>query len=155
MAGLILSGIGQGIAGAGTAIGNMGIRDYEMREAARLRSADKEEDRLWREEQKDLDRDRQDERDRMYRKTVEQQIAGSKGGGGMKGVDPADIAPGGRLAHFIAGEAGMTAPDYEKQINAMKTGNMSGYATGQKEIGTVADDNYGPQPILENVYPAI
>jgi len=143
MAGLIWAGIGQGIANAGATAANIGVRDYEMREAARLRREDKEEDRAWREEQKDIDRDRQDERDKLYRKTVEQQIAAGKGSGGMKGVDPADIAPGGRLAHLIAGEAGMTAPDYEKQINAMKTGDMSGYET---IVGARAGEE-GPTPI--------
>lgn len=143
MAGLIWAGIGQGIANAGATAANIGVRDYEMREAARLRREDKEEDRAWREEQKDIDRDRQDERDKLYRKTVEQQIAAGKGSGGMKGVDPADIAPGGRLAHLIAGEAGMTVPDYEKQINAMKTGDMSGYET---IVGARAGEE-GPTPI--------
>ena len=144
MAGLILAGIGKGIADAGSTMANIGIRGYETREAARLRSAEKDEDRLWREEQKELDRDRQDERDRMYRRTAEQQAAGNKGtGGGMKGVDPADLEPGGKLAAYIAGEAGMTVPEYEKQISAMKTGNMSGYET---IVGARADEE-GPSPI--------
>lgn len=152
MAGLIWAGIGKGIADAGATAANIGIRDYEMREAARLRSADKEEDRIWREEQKDIDRERQDERDRMYRKTVEQQIAGSKGTGGMKGVDPADIAPGGKLAPAFAAELGMTVPEYERQYNAMKTGDMSAFKK-EREVGTVADDTYGPQPVTEKYLP--
>lgn len=138
MAGLIMAGIGQGLANAGTAIGSMGIRDYEMREAARLRSADREEDRAWREEQKEIDRDRQDERDRMYRRTAEQQAAGSKGGG-MKGFAPEDIAPGGKLADMIAGQMGMTVPEYEQFYNARKTGDMS-YAEIEGEPIVAADD---------------
>ena len=152
MAGLIMGGIGQGLANAGNAIGSIGVRDYEMREAARLRSVDREEDRAWREEQKELDRDRQDERDRMYRRTAEQQAAGSKGTGGMKGFAPEDIAPGGKLADMMAGQMGMTVPEYEQFYNARKTGNMSAFQQ-EREIGTVADDNYGPQPITEKYLP--
>jgi hypothetical protein len=145
MAGLIWSGVGQGIASAGSTIGSMGVRDYEMRESARLRREDKEEDRAWREEQKDLDRDRQDERDRMYRKTVEQQIAGNKGTGGMKGFAPEDIAPGGKLADMMAGQMGMTVPEYEQFYNSRKTGDMSAYETGDI-VGAKADEA-GPTPI--------
>lgn len=152
MAGLIWAGIGQGIANAGNAIGSVGVRDYEMREAARLRSADREEDRAWREEQKELDRDRQDERDRMYRRTAEQQAAGSKGGGGMKGVDPADIAPGGKLAANFAATLGMDVPEYEARYNAIKSGDKTAFQK-VREIGTVADDTYGPQPVTEKYYP--
>lgn len=147
-----MGGIGQGLANAGNAIGSIGVRDYEMREAARLRSVDREEDRAWREEQKELDRDRQDERDRMYRRTAEQQAAGSKGTGGMKGFAPEDIAPGGKLADMMAGQMGMTVPEYEQFYNARKTGNMSAFQQ-EREIGTVADDNYGPQPITEKYLP--
>jgi hypothetical protein len=124
-----------------------------MREAARLRSADKEEDRIWREEQKDIDRDRQDERDRMYRRTAEQQAAASKGTSGMKGVDPADIAPGGKLATAFAAELGMTAPEYERQYNAMKTGDLSAFKTETKDIGKVLDNEYGEQTLTERVVP--
>lgn len=152
MAGLIWAGIGQGIANAGNAIGSVGVRDYEMREAARLRSADREEDRIWREEQKNLDRDRQDERDRMYRRTAEQQAAGSKGTGGMKGVDPADIAPGGKLAANFAATLGMDVPEYEARYNAIKSGDKTAFQK-VREIGTVADDTYGPQPVTEKYYP--
>lgn len=153
MAGLIWAGIGKGIADAGATAANIGIRDYEMREAARLRSADKEEDRVWREEQKDIDRDRQDERDRMYRRTAEQQAAASKGTSGMKGVDPADIAPGGKLATAFAAELGMTAPEYERQYNAMKTGDLSAFKTETKDIGKVLDNEYGEQTLTERVVP--
>lgn len=152
MAGLIWAGIGKGIADAGATAANIGIRDYEMRESARLRREDKEEDRAWREEQKDIDRDRQDERDRMYRRTAEQQAAASKGTSGMKGVDPADIAPGGKLATAFAAELGMTAPEYERQYNAMKTGDMAAFKK-EREVGMVADDTYGPQPITEKYLP--
>jgi hypothetical protein len=153
MAGLIWAGIGKGIADAGATAANIGVRDYEMREASRLRRDEKEEDRTWREEQKDIDRDRQDERDRMYRKTVEQQTAGNKGTSGMKGVDPADIAPGGKLATAFAAELGMTAPEYERQYNAMKTGDLSAFKTETKDIGKVLDNEYGEQTLTERVVP--
>ena len=153
MAGLILAGIGKGIADAGSTMANIGIRGYETREAARLRSAEKDEDRLWREEQKELDRDRQDERDRMYRRTAEQQAAGNKGTGGMKGFAPEDIAPGGKLADMMAGQMGMTVPEYEQFYSARKTGDMSAYATESKDIGKVLDDEYGEQTLTERVVP--
>jgi hypothetical protein len=151
MAGLIWAGIGKGIADAGATAANIGVRDYEMREAARLRSADKEEDRIWREEQKDIDRDRQDERDRMYRRTAEQQAAASKGTSGMKGVDPADIAPGGKLAANFAATLGMDVPEYTARYKAIQTGDKTAFQK-VREIGTVADDTYGPQPITEKYY---
>jgi hypothetical protein len=152
MAGLIWAGIGKGIADAGATAANIGVRDYEMREAARLRSADKEEDRIWREEQKDIDRDRQDERDRMYRRTAEQQAAASKGTSGMKGVDPADIAPGGKLATAFAAELGMSLPEYERQYNAMKSGDTSAFQK-ERNVGSTMDDTYGTQPVTEKYYP--
>jgi len=152
MAGLIMAGIGQGIANAGNAIGSIGVRDYETREAARLRRVDREEDRAWREEQKEIDRDRQDERDRMYRRTAEQQAAGGKGGG-MKGFASEDIAPGGKLADMIAGQMGMTVPEYAQFYNARKTGDMSAYATESKDIGKVLDNEYGEQTLTERVVP--
>lgn len=152
MAGLIWAGIGKGIADAGATAANIGVRDYEMREAARLRSADKEEDRIWREEQKDIDRDRQDERDRMYRRTAEQQAAASKGTSGMKGVDPADIAPTGKLATAFAAELGMSLPEYERQYNAMKSGDTSAFQK-ERNVGSTMDDTYGTQPVTEKYYP--
>lgn len=144
MAGLILAGIGRGIADAGSTMANIGIREYERRDAARLRSDEREEARADRAELEQDRRDWQSGQNEIYRRTAAQQTAGNKGtGGGMKGVDPADLEPGGRLATFIAGEAGMTAPEYAKQINAMKTGDMSGYET---IVGARADEE-GPSPI--------
>ena len=150
--GLIWAGIGQGIANAGSSIGAMGTRDYEMREAARLRNETREEDRIWREEQKDIDRERQDERDRMYRRTAEQQAAASKGTSGMKGVDPADIAPTGKLATAFAAELGMSLPEYERQYNAMKSGDTSAFQK-ERNVGSTMDDTYGTQPVTEKYYP--
>lgn len=152
MAGLIWSGVGQGIAAAGNQLSAMGMRDYEMRESARLRNESREEDRAWREEQKDLDRERQDERDRLYRKTVEQQMAASKGTSGMKGFDPADLAPGGKLADMMAGQMGMTVPEYERFYNSRKTGDLSGYKITQ-DVGTTLDDTYGEQTVTEKTFP--
>ena len=129
-AGLIWSGVGKGIADAGNTMANIGIREYERRDAARLRSDEREEARADRAELEQDRREWQAGQNEIYRRTAAQQNAG-KGGGGMKGVDPADLEPGGRLAHLIAGEAGMTAPDYAKQINAMKTGDMSGFEVEQ------------------------
>jgi hypothetical protein len=155
MAGLILAGIGKGIADAGSTMANIGIRGYETREAARLRREEKEEDRVWREEQKELDRDRQDERDRMYRRTAEQQAAGNKGtgGDGISGFDPKDLEPGGKLSPYMAARAGMSTEDYEKQVTAMKTKDMSGYATETRDAGKVLDDEYGEQTVTEKVVP--
>jgi hypothetical protein len=152
MAGLIWAGIGKGIADAGATAANIGIRSYETSEAARLRREEKEEDRVWREEQKELDRDRQDERDRTYRRTAEQQAAASKGTSGMKGVDPADIAPGGKLAVNFAAELGMSLPEYERQYNAMKSGDKTAFQK-ERNVGSTMDDTYGTQPVTEKYYP--
>jgi len=153
MAGLIWAGIGKGIADAGATAANIGIREYERRDAARLRSDEREEARADRAELEQDRREWQAGQNEIYRRTAAQQTAGNKGTGGMKGVDPADLEPGGKLATAFAAELGMTVPEYERQYNAMKTGDMSAYATESKDIGKVLDDEYGEQTLTERVVP--
>jgi hypothetical protein len=129
--GLIWSGIGQGIANAGSSFGNMMMRDYE-----------RQNDRDWREKQAQERRDFQEEQNAMYKRTADQQMAG------RGGLNPDDIAPGGKLAGMVAGQLGMTEPEYKQLYEARKTGDMSSYsqdvtrnvrqtAPGEEQLGAV------------------
>ena len=132
--GLIWSGIGQGIANAGSSFGNMMMRDYE-----------RQSDRDWREKQAQDQRDFREEQNAMYKRTADQQMAGR---GGPGGLNPDDIAPGGKLAGMVAGQLGMTEPEYKQLYEARKTGDMSSYgqdvtrnvrqtAPGEEQLGAV------------------
>ena len=106
--GLIWAGIGQGIANAGSSLGAIGVRDYEMRQAHALREDERQNQRDWLEQQKQDQREWQAGQNEIYKRTADQ-----KGGtGGMKGFAPEDIAPGGKLADMMAGQMGMTVPQY-------------------------------------------
>ena len=130
-----MGGIGQGIANAGNAIGLIGVRDYEMRQAHALREDERQNQRDWQEQQKQDQRDWQAGQNEIYKRTADQ-----KGGtGGMKGFAPEDIAPGGKLADMVAGQMGMTVPQYEQFYNARKTGDMS-YAQVEGEPVVAADE---------------
>lgn len=155
MAGLIWAGIGKGIADAGSTMANIGIREYERRDAARLRSGEREEARADRAELEQDRREWQAGQNEIYRRTAAQQTAGSKGtgGDGISGFDPKDLEPGGKLSPYMAAEAGMSTEDYEKQVTAMKTKDMSGYATETRDAGRVLDDEYGEQTVTEKVVP--
>lgn len=134
--GLIWSGIGQGIANAGSSIGSMMMRDYE-----------RQNDRDWREKQAQEQRDFREEQNAMYKRTADQQMAG-RGGAGPGGLNPDDLAPGGKLAGMVAGKLGMTEPEYKQLYEARKTGDMSSYsqdvtrnvrqtAPGEEQLGAV------------------
>jgi hypothetical protein len=134
--GLIWSGIGQGIANAGSSFGNMMMRDYE-----------RQSDRDWREKQAQEQRDFREEQNALYRRTADQQMAG-RGGAGAGGLNPDDLAPGGKLAGMVAGQLGMTEPEYKQLYEARKTGDMSSYAQdvtrnvrqtapGEEQLGAV------------------
>lgn len=154
MAGLILAGIGKGIADAGSTMANIGIREYERRDAARLRSDEREEARADRAELEQDRREWQAGQNEIYRRTAAQQNAGKgTGGDGISGFDPKDLEPGGKLSPYMAAEAGMSTEDYEKQVTAMKTKDMSGYATETRDAGKVLDDEYGEQTVTEKVVP--
>lgn len=154
MAGLIMGGIGQGIANAGNAIGSIGVRDYEMRQAHALREDERQNHRDWQEQQKQDQRDWQAGQNEIYRRTAAQQTAGKgTGGDGISGFDPKDLEPGGKLSPYMAARVGMSTEDYEKQVTAMKTKDMSGYATETRDIGKVLDDEYGEQTVTQKVVP--
>jgi hypothetical protein len=154
MAGLIMGGIGQGIANAGNAIGLIGVRDYEMRQAHALREDERQNQRDWQEQQRQDQREWQAGQNEIYRRTAAQQNAGKgTGGDGISGFDPKDLEPGGKLSPYMAARVGMSTEDYEKQVTAMKTKDMSGYATETRDIGKVLDDEYGEQTVTQKVVP--
>jgi hypothetical protein len=128
--GLIWSGFGQGIANAGASLGSM---------------MSHQSDRDWREKQAQDLRDWREEQNAMYKRTADQQMAGRGGAGGL---NPDDIAPGGKLAGMVAGQLGMTEPEYKQLYEARKTGDMSSYAQdvtrnvrqtapGEEQLGAV------------------
>jgi hypothetical protein len=135
--GLIWSGIGQGIANAGSSFGNMMMRDYE-----------RQNDRDWREKQAQERRDFQEEQNAMYKRTTDQQMAGR---GGADGLNPDDLAPGGKLAGMIAGNAGMNEVEYAKYIAARKSGDMSPFM--KETTNTYLDDEYGEQKVTSKALP--
>tara|TARA_R110000868_G_scaffold121335_3_gene321833 strand:+ start:1810 stop:2943 length:1134 start_codon:yes stop_codon:yes gene_type:complete len=129
--GLIWSGIGQGIANAGSSIGSMMMRDYE-----------RQNDRDWREKQAQEQRDFREEQNAMYRRTADQQMAGRGGAGGnAAGLNPEDLAPGGKLAGMMAGNAGMNEVEYAKYIAARKSGDMSPFMQEETEYGSFGEEN--------------
>lgn len=135
--GLIWSGIGQGIANAGSSIGSMMMRDYE-----------RQNDRDWREKQAQEQRDFREEQNAMYRRTADQQMAGR---GGADGLNPDDLAPGGKLAGMIAGNAKMSEAEYAKYIAARKSGDMSPFM--KETTNTYLDDEYGEQKVTSKALP--
>ena len=118
--GLIWSGIGQGIANAGSTIGNFLYKDIAAQEDRDARAA------LLRERLEDKQQARQDKADLTL------QLAEMKGGGGGgKGganLKPEDYAPGGKLAGMLAGKMGMTEPEYAQFYSARKSGDVSKFA---------------------------
>jgi len=121
MKGLILAGLGKGIADAGATYGNMMTRQIEAKEAAERRAAEREEDREFRRQQ-----------DALYRKPVDS--AGSSGSGSSGGK-----GGGGISVATQAAEAGMTVPEYEAYWKAQETGDMSPF----KRTQTVEDESGG------------
>jgi len=136
--GLIWSGIGQGIANAGSSIGSMMMRDYE-----------RQNDRDWREKQAQEQRDFREEQNAMYKRTADQQMAGR--GGNAAGLNPEDLAPGGKLAGMMAGNAGMNEVEYAKYIAARKSGDMSPFM--QETTDTYLDNEYGEQKVTSKALP--
>lgn len=115
MSGLIWSALGQSLGQASSAVGNLMYRDIDREDR-------QEERRREREERLAYERDR----DALYRRTVEQQMAsragGSGGGGGGGGLSAADIAEGGSAEGMLARSAGMTVPE----LRALRRWNATG-----------------------------
>jgi len=133
--GLIWSGIGQGIANAGSTIGSFMMRAQE-------RDAERE----YRERQAQETRDFRAEQNSLYKRTVEEQMAGRAGTAKDPGIQPADLQPGGKYAGMVAGQLDMTENQLADLQQYRKSGDLSKYA---KPIGTTLDDTYGEQTVTE------
>jgi hypothetical protein len=113
--GLIWAGIGQGIANAGSTMGQF-----------LMRSQERETERDYRDKLEQERRDFRAEQNALYKRTAEDQNAGRAGGGAGKdlGIQPADLQPGGKYAGMAAGQLDTTEDrlaDYQKY---RKTGEI-------------------------------
>ena len=133
--GLIWSGIGQGIANAGSTIGSFMMRSQERDAERDYRDKVDQEKREYRAEQ-----------DALYRRTAAQQMEGRAGAGKDPGIQPADLQPGGKYAGMAAGQLDMTENQLAELQQYRKSGDLSKYA---KPIGTTLDDTYGEQTVTE------
>jgi hypothetical protein len=141
--GLIWSGIGQGIANAGSTMGQ-----YLMQQQM------KSEDRAWREQQAQDQRDWRAEQNSIYKRTAEEQMAGRAGAGKADAFKPEDTQPGGRLAGTAAGMLETNEDrlaDYQKY---RKTGEIDLEKYGQEvpnrgEENVVAGSKEVPQALKE------
>ena len=141
--GLIWSGIGQGIANAGSTMGQ-----YLMR------SQEREADRTWREQQAQDQRDFRAEQNSLYKRTAEEQNAGRASAGKADAFKPEDTQPGGRLAGTAAGMLETNEDrlaDYQKY---RKTGEIDLEKYGQEvpnrgEENVVAGSKEVPQALKE------
>ena len=131
--GLIWSGIGQGIANAGSTMGS-----FLMQQQAR------EAERDYRERQAQETRDFRAEQNALYKRTADDQNAGRAGKD--PGIQPADLQPGGKYAGMAAGQLDMTENQLADLQQYRKSGDLSKYA---KPIGTTLDDTYGEQTVTE------
>jgi len=143
--GLIWSAVGQGIANAGSSMGQ-----YLMR------SQEREADRAYREEQAKEQRDFRAEQNALYRRTADDQNAGRAGGGKDAGIQPADLQAGGKYAGMAAGMLDTNEDrlsDYQKyrktgEIDAEKYGQEASnrgeenVIAGTKEVPQVLKDEF-------------
>jgi hypothetical protein len=119
MSGLIWSGIGQGIANAGSTLGG-----YMMQSAMQ---DDRQEERR---REKEEEARRQAERDALYRRTADQQAAGKGGGGTDGGMTAADIGEGGKDEGLLARSMGMTVPELRAMRKFSETGDTEPFKRG-------------------------
>lgn len=137
MAGLIWAGIGKGISDAGTAIGSTMIRGMERDEAKQIRERERADDLAYRKEaaaalleDRKIAREERAAQDALYRKTVDQQLAGKNGksgtgdGGGGGNIGPLTEEE----KDFEALSMKMTRPEYDKFVASEKSGDKTGYA---------------------------
>jgi hypothetical protein len=138
--GLIWSGIGQGIANAGSTMGQ-----YLMQQQTR------EADRAWREQQAQEQRDFRAEQNALYRRTAEDQNAG-RAGGKDSGIQPADLQSGGKYAGMAAGQLGMTEAELNDLQQYRKTGDLSKYGQevpNRGEEDVIAGSKAVPQALKD------
>jgi hypothetical protein len=138
--GLIWSALGQGIANAGSTMGQYMFKDIASDEA--------------RQDRMDLQRERiaaseeQKRRDREMRLSIEESRRDRSGGGGAAiGLDAEELAPGGKLAGMVAGKLGMSEPEYKKLYESRKTGDKSAYET-TTEGGSIFEGELGGTQVL-------
>lgn len=131
--GLIWAGIGQGIAAAGSTMGQFLMKDLLAQEDREYKAGSRQEELRLRMEDR--------ERDRELRREMAALRDGGGGGSGAAGLKAEDLAPGGKLAGMMAGNAGMTEPEYAKYVAARKTGDMSGFMREETEYGDFGEEN--------------
>lgn len=134
--GLIWAGIGKGIADAGSTMGQFLMKDLMAQEDREYKSASRQEELRMRLADKAEARESNAD--------LRRELAagrGGGGGGGSAGLNPADYAPGGSQAGMLAGNAGMTEPEYAKYVAARKTGDMSGFQREETEYGAFGEEN--------------
>lgn len=144
--GLIWSGIGQGIANAGSTIGNFMMRSQERDAEREYRERQAQETRDYRDKVDQEKREYRAEQDALYKRTAAQQTEGRAGAGKDPGIQPADLQPGGKYAGMAAGQLDMTENQLAELQDYRKTGNLNKYG---KQIGTTLDDTYGEQAVTE------
>ena len=146
--GLIWAGIGQGIANAGSTIGNFMMRSQERDAEREYRDKVEQERRDYRDKTDQEKREYRAEQDALYKRTATQQMEGRAGGGAGKdpGIQPADLQPGGKYAGMAAGQLDMTENQLADLQQYRKSGDLSKYG---KQIGTTLDDTYGEQAVTE------
>lgn len=146
--GLIWAGIGQGIANAGSTMGQFLMRSQEREADRDWREKQAQEQRDYRDKLEQERRDFRAEQNAIYRRTAEEQMAGRAGAGAGKdpGIQAADLQPGGKYAGMAAGQLDMTENQLAELQQYRKTGDLSKYG---KQIGTTLDDTYGEQAVTE------
>lgn len=132
--GLIWAGIGQGIAAAGSTMGQFLMKDLLAQEDREYKAGSRQEELRLRLEDRERDRE-------LRREMAALREGGGGGGGGAAGLKAEDLAPGGKLAGMMAGNAGMTEPEYAKYVAARKTGDMSGFMREETQYGDFGEEN--------------
>jgi len=146
-AGLIWSGIGQGIANAGSTIGSFMMRAQERDAEREYRERQAQETRDYRDKVDQEKREYRAEQDALYRRTAVDQNAGRAGAGKDPGIQQADLEPGGKYAGMAAGQLDMTENQLAELQQYRKTGDLS--SKYGRQIGTTLDDTYGEQAVTE------
>lgn len=142
--GLIWAGIGQGIAAAGSTMGQFLMKDLLAQEDREYKAGSRQEELRLRMEDRERDRE-------LRREMAVLRDGGGSSGGGAAGLKAEDLAPGGKLAGMMAGNAGMTEPEYAKYVAARKTGDMSPFM--QETTDTYLDNEYGEQKVTSKALP--
>lgn len=138
--GLIWAGIGQGIANAGSTMGQFLMRSQEREADRDYRDKLEQERRDYRDKTDQEKREFRAEQDAIYKRTAAQQMEGRAGAGAGKdqGLQIEDTAPGGRAANMAANKLGMSEAEYGRFYEANKSGDFSPYA---QEVPNRGEEN--------------